>query len=88
MSLELDALPATQRTACFSVNHTSRQVSHPRKGTVPREELGTRGLHRGPATVPRQMERAERVGPTPTDGFYREESGLCSAWAAKSLALA
>ena len=53
VSVELEALPATQRTACFPVDHTSQQVSHPRRGRVPREDLGTWDPGRGPATVQR-----------------------------------
>ena len=61
--MELDPLPATQRTAHFPLNHTSRQVSHPRKGRAPREELGTRGLHgEGAAKVPRHVERNSEGG--------------------------
>ena len=30
-----EALPATQRTARFPVDHTSQQLSHPRRGRVP-----------------------------------------------------
>ena len=30
-----DALPATQRTVRFPVDHTSQQPSHPRRGRVP-----------------------------------------------------
>ena len=40
---ELEALPATQRTVRFTEDHTSQQVSHPRRGRVPRDELGTWG---------------------------------------------
>ena len=58
VSVELHPLPAPRRPERFPMNHTSRQVSHPRKGTLPREELGTRGLQGGPATVPRQVEQA------------------------------
>ena len=87
MSVELDALPATWRTARFPRDHTSWQVSHPRKGRVPREELGTPGQDGGPATVPCQGERARVGGPMPMDGFSRGQSGLRSAWVAKSLAL-
>ena len=35
------ALPATQRTTGFPVDHTSQQLCHPRRGRVPRENLGT-----------------------------------------------
>ena len=52
MSMELDPLPVTWRTALFSLTHTFTPVCYPRKGTVPREELGTRGQHGVPAMVP------------------------------------
>ena len=58
VSVELEALPATQRTACFPVDHTSQQVSHPRRGRVPREDLGTWGQGGVLATVLGQVERA------------------------------
>ena len=35
VSRELEALPATQRTAPCLVDHTSQQVSHPAIGRVP-----------------------------------------------------
>ena len=59
-----------------------------RKGRVPREELGTRGLHGGRPRFRARWSGPGRAGPTPTDGFSCGESGLRSAWAAKSLALA
>ena len=62
VSVELDALPSTRRTARFPVDHTSQQVSHPPKGRVPREELGTRGRDGGPASVPYQAEWAVAGG--------------------------
>ena len=55
--MELDPLPVTWRTTLFSLTHTFTQVCHPRKGRVPREELGTRGLNGVPATVPPQVQR-------------------------------
>ena len=51
VSMELDTFPAVQRTMRFPGDHTSQQVSHPRKGRVPREELGTRGPNGVWATV-------------------------------------
>ena len=54
----MEALPATQRTTGFPVDHTSQQLSHPRRGRVPREDLGTWEPGRGPATVQRQVDRA------------------------------
>ena len=34
VSVELEALPATQRTARCPMDHTSQNVSHPHRGTV------------------------------------------------------
>ena len=62
VSLELDAFPAVQRMAGFPTDHTSQQVSNPRKGRVPREEPGTWGQNGVPATVPHQGERGWVVG--------------------------
>ena len=63
VSMELDTFPAVQRTMRFPGDHTSQQVSHPRKGRVPREEPGTWGPEGVLATVPRQVERV-RAGRT------------------------
>ena len=41
VSMELDAFPPTQSTAPFPEDHTSEQVCQPRRGRVPRGELGT-----------------------------------------------
>ena len=43
VSVEVDARPAPWKTALFPIDHTPQQVSHPRRGRVPRVELGTRG---------------------------------------------
>ena len=51
LSEELHAVSPTHSTMCFPVDHTSEQISHPRKGRVSREELGTWGLDGVPATV-------------------------------------
>ena len=37
LSVELEALPATQRSVPLPVDHTCRRVSHPGRGRVPRE---------------------------------------------------
>ena len=54
----MEALPATQRTKGFHVDHTSQQLSHPRRGRVPMEDLGTLDPGRGPATIHCQVDRA------------------------------
>ena len=49
VSGQLEALPAAQRTTTrFPEDHTSQQVSHPSRGRVPREDLGTWGRGGGP----------------------------------------
>ena len=63
----MEALPATQRTLRFPVDHTSQQVSHTRRRRVPREDLGTWGRGGGLATVPRPVEWAW-VGGTDAQG--------------------
>ena len=68
MSLELDALPAAQRTTHFPMDQNSKEVSHPHRGRVPREEIGTWGRDGDPATVPRQVERVQAGG---TDAHER-----------------
>ena len=67
VSGELEALQATPRTARSHVDHTSQQVSHPRRGRAPTEDLGTWGPSGGPDTVRRQLQQA-RVGGTLTHG--------------------
>ena len=52
--MELDPLPATRRTVHFPLNHTSRQVSHPRGGGG--------GGGGGAAQVPRHVERNSEGG--------------------------
>ena len=37
LSVELEALPATQRSVPFPVDHTCQRVSHPGRGRVPRK---------------------------------------------------
>ena len=59
MSVELDIRPATQRTVRFPVDHTSQQISNPRRGRVAREELGTWGRDGGLAMVLHRVERAQ-----------------------------
>ena len=59
VSVELDTFPDVQRTTRFPGDHTSQQVSHPRKCRVPREEPGTSGQDRVLATVPHQVERGQ-----------------------------
>ena len=58
VSVELVDRPATPRTARFPVAHTSRQVSHPRRGREAREELGTWDRAGGLASVPRRVQWA------------------------------
>ena len=57
----------------------------PRHRQSAREQLGTWGREEGPATVPRQVGRAGRAGPTPRDPVSRGVSGLRPACGAKSL---
>ena len=44
LSVETEALPATQRTARFPMGHTSQQLSQHLRHSVRRKDLGTRGL--------------------------------------------
>ena len=85
--MELDPLPVTWRTALFSLTHTFTQVCHPRKGRVPREELGTRGQHGVPAMVPPQMQWV-RVSGTGPQTYSPGGSQARAAPGGKSLALA
>ena len=62
MTIELDALPFVKRTEFFPGDHTSEQVSHPRKGRVPWEEPGTRGRDGVPAKVKREVELVRAGG--------------------------
>ena len=73
VSRELEALPATQRTPSFPVDHTSHQVFPPnaRTGRVPREDLRTWGLDRGWTRSSTTWSGPGRVRPTPTDRFCR-----------------
>ena len=57
-----ETLPAPHRTARFLADHPFQQVSHPRRGRVPREDLVTWGQGGGPAKVPCQMDMNRAVG--------------------------
>ena len=85
---ELEVLPATQRTERFPVDATSQQVSHRRRGRVPREDLGTWGRGGGPAKLPCQVEQARRRG-TNANGWVLPWGHLLRpSCAAKSIAFA
>ena len=60
----------------------------PPEAECPGKTWGPGARAGGPATVPRQVERAGLTGPMPTDRFSCPDSGLGPAQAAKSLALA
>ena len=80
LSGETEALPAIQRTALFPFDHTSQQLSHPRRGRMPREDLGTGGCGRGSPWFPARSRGPLRVGPKLTEGFFLGDSGLSPAW--------
>ena len=44
VSVELHAGPATQSNPSFPVAHLFQQVSHPHRGRIPRDDLGSWGL--------------------------------------------
>ena len=88
VTFELHAGPATQRTVPFPKGYSSQQVSHPCRGRVSGEELGSWVLTGRRPQLGAAWSWPGWTGTSPKDGFSSVESGLCSAWAAESLSLA
>ena len=59
--------PCTALDRDFPADNPFQQVSHPRRGRLPREDLGTWGLDGWPARVPHQMEM-DRAGGSQAPG--------------------
>ena len=86
VSGEREALRATQKTASFPVEHTSRQLSRPRKAECP-VKTGAPGAGAGGRQGFAPGEPAPSSGTHAHRRVLPGDSGLSRAWAVKSLAL-
>ena len=76
VSVELGALPATQRSDPFPVDPTCQPVSHPARGRVPGKNQGPGAGNRGRPRFRARWGGPGEAGPTPWDPVSRGVSGL------------